>query len=87
MSWLDDLAAAMPPRMVKIGEIADDPILKVTWDGGEPQQVLLWSDNFDLLMSAKGVPGLVGRKVLLLLPDGQPPIITSLLMGVFDATG
>lgn len=80
MSWVDNLAAPLPAVMVKVGTIAPGSPLMVSWDKGEPQEPT-WSDSFDLVLASRGVAALAGVKVLLLLPERQPPFISALVMG------
>jgi hypothetical protein len=87
MSWMDDLAAAMaaaipaPADVIKIGTMdTSSGSVLVAWDGGASVPVS-WSSAFDLVLSTKGIGGVNGLKVMLLIKDGQPWIDDLIITG------
>lgn len=91
MSYLDDIAAAImqqagPYSPVKMATISSASAassgvrtVTVTYDGSAPVPAT-WSSAFDVAMATKGYAAVVGMKVLLLLPSGQP-FISDIIIG------
>jgi len=84
MSWMDDLAGAVNAAapavedLVRVGSItgltASAPrSVQVSIEGSPPISVKGWTASFDLSFSALGI-ALIGRTVLIVMPDGQPHI-------------
>jgi len=91
MSYLEDVAAVImdssgPYSPVKVGKVASASAdlsgartVTVTYDGSAPAPAT-WSSAFDVAMATKGYAAVVGMKVLLLLPSGQP-FISDIIIG------
>lgn len=91
MSYLDDIATVImqqsgPYSPVKTGTVVSAApdlsgvrTVTVTFDGSAPVPAT-WSSSFDVAMATKGYAAVVGMKVLLLLPSGQP-FISDIIIG------
>jgi len=91
MSYLDEIAAAImqqtgpysPVKMATINSASADSngvrTVTVTYEGSASAPAT-WSSAFDVAMATKGYPAVVGMKVLLLLPSGQP-FISDIIIG------
>jgi len=91
MTYLDEIAATIMQRTgpygpVKTGKVVSasaDPsgvrTVTVTYEGSDAAPAT-WSSAFDVAMATKGYAAVVGMKVLLLLPSGQP-FISDIIIG------
>lgn len=83
MSWDDDLAEALQPPdpkrevFVGVARLVNNTLC-VSWHGSDPVKTT-WSPAFASTISSRGLAGVDGLKVIVLLPDGQPFILDMII--------